>query len=463
MTSLAAVYDDDDRPSRLPPHDLSTESHLLAAVIEVPANLALVMGKLEPRHFYADAHRRIFEAVCELSKAGRAVDYLSVGTWLRDADRLAQIGGVTYLNELVFQAALGNVEELAERIVNLARARELIAIAQNIASEGYTVTADGAQAYIDDAEREIFKLAQRDARVEVASMDVVANEAYHRMLAAEAREGVELPTGLTVLDEKIAGLGRGRVTAFAARPGMGKTALVTGIALSLAGIGETTLILSLEMPRWQLSMRMACARAGVSTYCGLNGWLRAEDRALMLRSNDEIKTLPIWIDETPIAGLSQIRSKARLVEAKTGRRLGAVIIDYIQLIRAPRAKNVSRDEQLSEITAGLKALSKELDCAIVELSQLNREVEKRPNKRPMLSDLRESGGIEQDADDVIFLYRKEYYLKSKTPDRDKGVAELIVAKQRNGPPGKVRVAFDPRSISFFDLSAAHHEDNEDDE
>jgi len=131
-------------------------------------------------------------------------------------------------------------------------------------------------------------------------------------------------------------------------------------------------------------------------------------------------------------------------------------------MRAPRGRNVSRDEQLSEITAGLKALSKELDCAVVDLSQLNREVEKRPNKRPMLSDLRESGGIEQDADDVIFLYRPEYYLKGKTPDRDKGVAELIVAKQRNGPPGKVRVAFDARSITFYDLSATKPDEDDDD-
>jgi len=287
MTALAAV----ERASRVPPHDLASESHLIAAVIEVPANLALVASRLEPRHFYAEGHRRIFEAVAELSKSGRTVDYLSVGNWLRDEGRLAQVGGVAYLNDLCFQAALGNVEELADRIVSLARARDMIATAQKIAAEGYIVTADGAQDYLDASERQVFELAQRDERVEVAPMSVVSTEAYHRMLAAESRDGqVELPTGLTRLDEKIAGLGRGRVTAFAGRPGMGKTAIVTGIALSVAGCGETVLIFSLEMPRWQLAIRMASSRAGVSTYCALNGWLKDQERALLLRAQGEIKT-----------------------------------------------------------------------------------------------------------------------------------------------------------------------------
>lgn len=463
MSALAAIVDD-EQPRRLPPHDIEGETHLLSSVIELEKHLTAVADRLLPRHFYDKRNRLIFEAVLELMKAGHGIDYLTVGGALRDAGRLPQAGGVAYLNDLAFLSTIAHVDELADRVINLARARELIATAQRIAAEGYVTTADGAQGYIEDAEQQLFRLARQDERGDVAPMATVATEAYHRMLAAEARQGqVELPTGLTKLDEKIAGLGRGRVTAFAARPGMGKTALAMGIAENLAALGETVLIFSLEMPRWQLAMRMACSRASASTYCGLNGWLKDEERALVLRAQTEIQSLPIWIDETSSTTLAQMRAKSRLVAAKTQRRLGAIVIDYLQLMRAPRARNVNRDEQLSEITAGLKALAKEMDCAVVPISQLNREVEKRPDKRPMLSDLRESGGIEQDADDVIFIYRPEYYLRGKTPPKDKGVAELIVAKQRNGPPGKVRVAFDGRSTAFFDLARFEEQSGDDDD
>jgi replicative DNA helicase len=231
---------------------------------------------------------------------------------------------------------------------------------------------------------------------------------------------------------------------------MGKTGFVMGIVEHIASIGGLCQVFSIEMPRWQLTMRMACSRANASVHRGLNGWLSAEERANVLLAQDQLKKLPIWIDETHVS-LLQIRAKGRLVSAKTKQRPSLLVVDYLQLMRAPRERNVSRDEQLSEITAGFKQLAKELDCAVVYLSQLNREVEKRQDKRPMLSDLRESGGIEQDADDVLFLYRPEYYLRTKTPPEDVGVAEVIVAKQRNGPDGIVRVAFDGPTVTFSDL------------
>jgi replicative DNA helicase len=466
MTAALAQLHEHDRAARLAPHDLAGETHLLAALIEVPEELALVASRLTAQHFYLEPNRRIFEGVLALSAAGRDVNYLTLAGWLSDEGRLQQIGGLVYLNELSFQPFVGGTEELATRIMNLARARELIAAAQQIAAEGYAVTADGVQEYLDAAEQQVFRLAARDDRIEVAPMATASDEAYQRMLSAEARRGqVELPTGLTQLDAKIGGLGRARVTAFASRPGMGKTAIAMGVAESIAMMGEPVLVFSFEMPRWQLAMRMACARAGASTYLGINGWLGDEQRALVLRAKDELKTLPIWIDESPYASLSQMRAKARMVAAKSQRRLGAIVLDYLQLIRPPRGRNVSRDEQLSEVTAGLKAMAKEMDCAVVPLSQLNREVEKRPDKRPMLSDLRESGGIEQDADDVIFIYRAQYYLKEKTPDRDRGCADLIIAKQRNGPTGRVRVAFDAMTTTFSDLPSGREqpEDNDADE
>lgn len=449
MTARAVVLEG----SRVPPHDLEAEKYLLSSVIEVAENLALVLGKLEPRHFYGEANRWVFEGVIDLAKQNRSVDYVSLGGWLRDESRLAQVGGIQYLNDLAFLPVVGNLEAMTARIINLARARELIATSQRIASEGYGVTADGAQDYIDRAECAVFQLAQaRGERSDVEPIGSAVMEAAHRMLAAEARQGaVELSTGLRALDKAIGGLGRGRVTVFAARPGMGKTALAALIAENLAAQGELALFFSIEMPRWQLALRMACARVGASAYRAMNGWLGEQERVLVFGAVDELRSLPLWIDETPTASLLQIRSKARLVEAKAKRRLSAIFVDYLQLMRAPRDRGVTRDEQLSDITAGFKRLAKEMDCAVVYLSQLNREVEKRTDKRPMLSDLRESGGIEQDADDIVFIYRPEYYEKQNTPADKRGVAELIIAKQRNGPTDTVDVRFNAASISFGDL------------
>jgi len=448
MTALVIVPPE-GQPMRPLPCDVETEKHLLAAVIEVPDNLGLVLGKLEPRHFFAMPHRWIFEAVIDLTKNDQGVDYVTIGAWLRDHERLAQIGGALYLNELAFLPAVGNIEAKAERLIELDRARQLLAIGQRIEAQGYAVKAEGVRAYIDESERAVFQLAQqREDRTDVAPISSATTEANHRMLAAWARSGaVELSTGLTDLDKAIGGLGRQRVTVFAARPGMGKTGLAAFMAETLAGYGELVVFFSIEMPRWQLALRMACARVGANAFRAMHGQMGDQERALVFGSAAELSELPIWIDETPTCSLQHIRSKARLVEAKAKRKLGAIFVDYLQLIRAPRERGVTRDEQLSDVTAGLKRLAKEMDCAVVYLSQLNREVEKRADKHPILSDLRESGGIEQDADDIVFIYRPDYYDKSQSP----GTAELVIAKQRNGPTDTVKVRFNAASVAFGDL------------
>lgn len=467
MKPLASVREPEDLDVRgkVPPNDVEAERVLLSSVAGDPGQFALAAGKgLEAAHFYSEANRRIWEGMVDLSAAGSAIDYTEIGGWLRDRHRFNQAGGAEYLAHLALgTAASVHVEQLAERIINFARLRSLIATAQKIAAEGYTVGGDQAQSFIDAAEAEVFELAQKEQRIEIAPMADVVHESYTRMLAAEARQGaVELPTGLERLDKSLGGLGRGRVTVFAARPGMGKTGIVTGIADNLASNGELVAFFSIEMPRWQLATRMACARVGASTYRALNGWLHNDERAMVLGAESELKTIPLWIDDTPAISLLQIRAKCRLVAAKARKKLSLVVVDYLQLIRGPREKNTSRDEQLSDVTAGFKRLAKEMDCAVVYLSQLNREVEKRPDKRPQLSDLRESGGIEQDSDDVVFIYRPEYYLKEKTPDEDKGVAELVIAKQRNGPTNTVRVRFHGRSVAFSNLGLPDQQEEQED-
>lgn len=433
----------------VPPHDLDAEAAVLSAVLLEPAAMDTVSLVLAPECFYSEANRRIFEAASDLGEKGSPVDVVTVAGLLRERERLAQCGGAAYLARLVDSVpSVAHVETYAEMVREKWRVRSLIATCQRIAAEGYSDVGD-AQTFIDRAEAEIYKIAQRERRKDAAHIEVVLHESYQKMLAAEQRQGeVELPTGLVKLDQKIGGLGRGRVTVVAGRPGMGKTAIATGAAENIASVAGAAAIFSLEMPRAELGMRMACCRAGASVHRGINGWLWDAERVAVLRAKDELRRLPIWIDDTPAISLMELRSRARAIATKAGGRLALIVIDYLQLMRGSSDRRDTRDRELSAITAGLKQLAKELECAVILLSQLNRECENEKDKRPRLSHLRESGGIEQDADDVVFVYRDEYY---HAESDDKGIAELIVAKQRNGPTGTVRVGFAGASTAFHDL------------
>jgi replicative DNA helicase len=344
--------------------------------------------------------------------------------------------------------SIANVEAYVDRVIGKARLRALLSTCQAIAAECY-FTAEEPQDFIDSAEQSIFALASREDRRDVGSMQEVMRESHKRMLANEARDlaTVELPSGLTAFDRKTLGYGRGCVTVIAARPGMGKTALAMHSAVTLAREVGPVHVASCEMPREQLGMRMACADAGANVQRGLKGRLRDDERINVLRAKDMLQRLPIFIDDTPAQTLIHLRSKSRATSAKCRKKLAAVVVDYLQLMTGD-AKASNRDQEISGITRGLKRLAKELDCPVIALSQLNRECEQEKDKRPQLRHLRESGGIEQDADDVVFVYRDEYYDRVS---KDKGKAELIVAKQRNGPTGTVHVAFYGRSASFDNL------------
>jgi replicative DNA helicase len=440
--------------SRIPPHDLDAEAMVISACILSAEDFALVADKLEARHFYGESFRWIYTAIVELTKAGTPVDVVSIVGWLRDHERAAQVGGSAYLVQIVDSVpAVAHVEEKAKRVVAFARARELIATAQRIAAEGYGVRGDAVEMYLDESERAVCEISQQNEAREMAPMSVVCEESYQRTLKAELRQGeVELPTGLVRLDKKIGGLGRGRLTVVAARPGMGKSALATGAADTVAQVGGLVALFSLEMPREELGTRMACARSGACVHRAGNGWMLADERASFFRAHGELASLPIWIDDTPGITLMQLRAKCRMVSVKAKKPLDLVVVDYLQLMTESAP---TREREIAIITSGLKRLAKELSCAVLLLSQLNRECEAEKDKRPRLGHLRESGAIEQDADDVIFVYRDEYYHEAT---EDKGIAELIVAKQRNGPTGVVRVGFDGPATAFRNLHVNDYPD-----
>lgn len=435
---------------RLPPHDLDAEASVLSAVMLDRAALDIAQDMLAPAHFYAESNRRIFEAAIDVATRGGPVDLVTVVGALRDRDRLDQVGGASYVAQLVDSVpAIAHIETYANTIREKAAVRSMIVACTSIAAEGYGPIAD-ARGFIDAAGQKVFQIAADREQRDVATIDQVMRESYDGMMAAEARGGaVEMSTAIIALDAKIGGLSRGRLTVVAARPGMGKTSFACGIAENVAASGGPVFIASLEMKRAELGMRMACARAGASVHQGVHGWLHDESRAAVIQATDELRGLPIWIDDTPAITLMRLRAKARTVAARAGRPLSLIVIDYLQLMTSPAVEGRrNRDRELAEITGGLKQVAKEQDCAVLLLSQLNREVEQEKDKRPRLHHLRESGSIEQDADDVLFLYRDEYY---HTDTDDPGVVEINVAKQRNGPTGVVRARFHGSSTAFSNL------------
>jgi replicative DNA helicase len=436
--------------SREAPHDLGAERALISAAILDADAYALVAG-LPAHRMYSEPHRRIWEAIAELAAAGSRLDVVTIAGKLRDNGRLNQVGGETYLAELLDAVpAVAHVEDYADRVLALGRLRELIAQAQKIAAEGYDVRGD-VQAFIDHAENSVFQIAHTEQRREIVSFAHAGKESWQNILAAHERRGkVEFPTGLDRLDHYLA-LRRGELTTVAARPAMGKTSLVLGAATHLAELGNVVSVFELEMARDQLATRITCARAGIDLHRVMQGFIRTEEWGPLVQAKESLYRLPIWIDDSAGMTLMRVRAGARKTKAKAG-RLDLVVVDYLQLMSAIDDRdNASREQEISTNMRGLKRLARELDVPVIVLAQLNRKCEERPDKRPMLSDLRESGAIEQDSDNVLFIYRPEYYQKEKTPPDDRGIAELVISKQRNGPTGVVRVRFDAHTASFANL------------
>lgn len=465
------------RPSegRVPPQDLDAEAAVLSSILLRQEVFDEVQDIIQPEHFYSDANRRIYEAILDLSRADKVIDLVNVASWLRSRERLEQVGGTVYLAELTDATpAVANVQSYATTVRERARLRQLISVCQKYAAEGYGDCGE-VQEFVDNAEQAIFEIARTTKGTNVVPLRDAIHGAFEILTAAakrgEAITGV--PSGFVELDKRCAGLHPGDLYIVAGRPGMGKTSFVLNLAVNVAqprlvksedhveleAPGYGVAFFSLEMPREQLASRMLASEARVDVSKIRSGQIHGEDWNKLTEAAALLGRIPLWLDDSAGLSLLDLRAKVRRLQAEIARgrtdlpqaeKLGLVVIDYLQLMSGRRDAG-SREQEISEISRGLKQLAKEMKVAVIALSQLNRSVETRTtkDKRPQLSDLRESGAIEQDADTIMFIYRDEYYFED-SPDR--GIAEVIVAKQRNGPTGKVKVRFESAYTRFDNLA-----------
>ncbi len=433
---------------RIPPQDLQAEAAVLGSILLQNDGIFVALEDLTADDFYSPAHQRIFAVMTELASASRPVDSVSVASALRDHKQLEAVGGpaaIMVLTESVATAA--NLRFYCDIVRKKAMLRKLIGAATEIVREAYE-TPDPEQS-VDAAEKAIFDVAKARARTGVTPVAEIVVEAFKRIekVAAEKKMVTGVPTGILELDRITAGLQPSDLVIVAGRPSMGKTALAIGMGLHSAVYDKRSVaVFSLEMSKESLVMRMLCSEARIDSSKMRGGFLDSEDWPRLGRAAGHISEAKMFIDDTGAISVLEARAKCRRIAAEHG--LDLVIVDYLQLMRgSPGAQ--SREQEISEISRGLKTLAKELSVPVIALSQLNRAVEQRTDKRPGLADLRESGAIEQDADVIMFVYRDEVYNKET---QDKGIAELIVGKQRNGAIGTVRCKFFHQYTRFDNLA-----------
>lgn len=457
---------------RIPRHDLEAElSVLTTALMGEPDKTARALAAIpDPEAFYAPAHRRLWEAVQALAETGQPVDAVTVASWLRARERLAEIGGLAYVRQVVDGAAsVENVEAYAQIVTDTAKQRAIVAYCQRVAAEGYSDVGP-VTSWASDVEAGLFDLATAGAasRRSMATVGESAIEVYQRMERGES-SGVRIGSGIATLDARLA-MHAGDLIVVAARPGMGKSAIVGGIAAHVGDSGGETeqhaaLVFSAEMDREQVAQRVLSGRTKIPLAKIRVGPLSDQDWSALTQSTSVLADTAMWIDDKAAPTLGHVRSGIRSVKRALARdarwtraqvpvRLRLVVVDYLQIMGARRERGRNREAEISELSRGLKQIAREEQVVLIALSQLNRGVEQRPNKRPLLSDLRESGAIEQDADSIVFVYRDEYYHHDS---RAKGRAELIVAKQRNGPEGRAIVGFDGAFTLFRELTPAEQE------
>ena len=434
---------------RLPPQNLEAETSVLGAVLLENEALNRVLEILQEDDFYRNAHRRIFSAILHLYEHSEPVDLITLSEVLKTRGELDDVGGVEYLNSLANAVpTAANISYYAKIIKEKAILRKLINRATEIVSQSYSNSGD-VDEFIDQAERTIFEISEDRVRPSFYPIKDLIKSSFKTIERLyEKRQLITgVPTGFQRLDELTSGLQPSDLIIIAGRPSMGKTALALNIAQNASvQAAIPAAIFSLEMSKEQLALRMLCSEAKVDAHRLRGGFLSEADWPRLTRAAGSLSEAPLFIDDTP--GLSALEMRAKTRRLKIEHNLGLVIVDYLQLMRG-RASADSREQEISDISRSLKALAKELSIPVIALSQLNRRVEERGDKRPQLSDLRESGAIEQDADVILFLYREEVYNKS---EENRGKAELIIGKQRNGPTDKVDLAFLDKYTRFENLS-----------
>jgi len=433
---------------RIPPQNIEAEQAVLGAIFLDPSSLTLASELLIPDDFYRAAHQKIYNAMLELSDKGEPVDLVTVTSELADANLLEEVGGVSYLSDLANSApTAANIEYYGKIVEEKSILRRLIRTATTIAQDGYS-REDEVEVLLNEAEKTIMEVAQRKNAGAFQNIKDVLVQTYDNIETLHDRKGdiTGIPTGFIELDKMTAGFQRNDLIIVAARPSVGKTAFALNIAQNVATkTDENVAIFSLEMGADQLVMRMLCAEGNIDAQRLRTGSLTPEDWGKLTMAMGSLSNSGIYIDDTPGIRVGDIRAKCRRLKQESG--LGMVLIDYLQLIQG-NGRTDNRQQEVSEISRSLKELARELKVPVIALSQLSRGVEQRQDKRPMMSDIRESGSIEQDADIVAFLYRDDYYDKES---ENKNIIEIIIAKQRNGPVGTVSLAFVKEYNKFVNL------------
>lgn len=439
----------------LPPQSLEAEQAVLGTILLQAEALLQVVEILKADDFYRDAHRVIFTAMLALYERREPHDLITVSTWLVDQNKLENAGGASYLASLTDVIPFtGTLVHHARLIRQKSVLRQLIRTSSELAARCYDAPHD-VDALIDDAERTIFEIAHAKSGQAFQTLKTIAPAAFNR-ITEQASRGDAITgtaTGYADLDRMTAGLQPADMVVLAARPSMGKTALAMNIAQNVAVLKKIPVaVFSLEMSAQALAMRMLCSVGKIDSQRLRTGRLQDSDWPRLQRATAQLSEAPIFIDDS--SGLTALEMRAKSRRLKMEHDLGLIVVDYLQLMQG-RGGSENRVQEISEISRSLKAMAKELDVPVLALSQLNRSLEHREDRRPQLSDLRESGAIEQDADVILFIYRDEVYNKSET-NKNRGVAEIIIGKQRNGPTGTVRLSFLGQYASFEQF--AHRDD-----
>lgn len=436
---------------RIPPQSLEAEQAVLGGMMIEREAISKVAEFLRPEDFYREAHRLIFGAMQELFNKNEPVDLVTVTEFLRKADKLESAGGIAYITSLANSVpTAANITYHGKIVEEKSLLRQLINSATNIAGMGYEASEEVAN-ILDKAEKMILEVSGRKIGGDFTPIKSIIFDAFGKIEQLYASKGgiTGLASGFKDLDRLTSGLQASDLILIAARPSMGKTAFTLNIATNVAVREQKAVaFFSLEMSKEQLVQRMLCSEASIDSQRLRIGELEDRDWSKLISAADRLSSAPIFIDDTPGITVMEMRSKARRLKIEHDLKL--IIIDYLQLMQGSGGKGgENRQQEISEISRSLKALAREINVPVIALSQLSRSVESRQVKKPMLSDLRESGSLEQDADIVAFLYREDYY----NPDTEnKNITEVIIAKHRNGPVDTVQLFFHKQFTKFIDLS-----------
>ncbi|MDE2617750.1 MAG: replicative DNA helicase [Burkholderiales bacterium] len=465
MSAVLTAVDDSYGPDRqiaqlrVPPHSIEAESSVLGGLLLDNAAWDRVSDLLGDGDFYRYEHRLVYAAMATLINASRPADVITVFEQLQSQGKAEETGGLAYLNALAqYVPSAGNIRRYAEIVRERAILRKLVAASDEIATSAFNPQGRPVATILDESEQKIFNIGEEGSRMKrgFQSMDTLVVDLLDRVqeMADNPNDITGVPTGFYDLDRMTSGLQPGDMIVLAARPSMGKTAFAINIAEHVALNEQLPVaVFSMEMGAAQLAVRIVGSIGRIDQGHLRTGKLTDEEWPRLTEAIEKLRTISLHIDETAGLTASELRANARRLARQCGGKLGLIVVDYLQLMSGSSGNDENRATELGEISRGMKMLAKELGCPLIALSQLNRSVETRPDKRPMMSDLRESGAIEQDADIIMFIYRDEYYTKDAC--KEPGVAEIIIAKQRNGPTGVVKLAFLKNLTRFESLAGGY--------